>query len=107
MKKSEIKKLIREVISEQNNNPPNQIPPQVMDAGVNLYVYKCPEGHEFVNPAGTPGGGNSLFNIVEDNGGPWGHYVVSRGCVPKKVFDPNKEKDPVRGVDRGTSGPYY
>ena len=101
MKKSELRKIIKEIISEQSEDMAI-IPPHVVDAGINIYVYKCPDGYEFMNP--IPGGGSSLFNVMEGN--IYGHYVVSRGCTPKKVFDPNKEKDPVRGIDTGTSGPF-
>lgn len=103
MKKSELRKLIREVISEQlpTEDTAGQISPHVVDAGIDLYAYKCPDGYEFVNPNNNP---NQIFNVTE--GGIWGHYVYSRGCTPKKKPQPDKEKDPVRGVDRGTSGPY-
>ena len=103
MKKSELRKLIKEVISEQipASDPFGAVAPKLIGpfetnlgdtgtqwGGVNMQV-KCPEGYHFAT------------NNHQFINGPNGDFHRISGCVRIKTV-----AKPVKGLDTGTSGPY-
>ena len=103
MKKSELRKLIKEIISEQIPTAgiggavePILVGPFVTNlgdtgtqwGGVNMQI-KCPEGYRF-----------ATNNHVFINGPNYDFHRIS-GCVRIKTV-----AEPVKGLDTGTSGPY-
>ena len=132
MKKSELRKLIREVISESTVNPyKGQVPPELTKPNIKgMWKLACPAGYEWgpgrgVKPIGRPGSGNyedKLFfgsqYCVQNDGpcqgifveGEMGNEVAyTRECLPEgwqdRISKPNP--DPVKDVNPSTPSPNF
>ena len=108
MKIKELRKIIREVISEQLETSWAQVPPIIetgdqaqtgigvgISAGASThYIFRCPDGYKFgpsqyglmSNP--TSGGGIEYYATNPQ----WGEHAISTGCIPKNV-DVAPQKD--------------
>ena len=114
MKKSELRKLIREVISEQiigsefpvtplGGSPSNaQIAPVLQGQNVGgMYLLRCPEGYiwgPWYSPVTacmqSPNYSKPPIRLEGEEEGPWGLYAVTTGCIPKDVdVAPQKDDD--------------
>ena len=112
MKKSELRKLVKQIISEQGGDDPfdtqggpgelgGVVAPIISgpNAGSDegRFWVKCPKGYEFMSDF------HDFGNINYLPAQSWGANSVHRitGCARLRTV-----AEPVKGLDTGTSGPY-
>ena len=88
MKKSELKKIIREVISEQQSSGP--LPPMFIDTG-EYVILSCPAGYRYIDnlPTGQPSPRGPLTVGASAMGSPFvpTERLHVSYCMPMNVID--------------------